>query len=390
MSVLNKFLPNEELYEMHKIIDNTPNEMRFISDNKYDAMIFYPFANQYPLFLNGNRSLVTLPNDIAINNSIEYAVDKFENILRDQQIIMAIKFLQVNALEKFISKDYKFISSDVNPFKILFHSIYLYKYNSHAYLEIGKILIENYSDASDKITNVGMKFKIRKNIEEDEFICVMQNLLPIDANNICKYCMLTEPLIDLIKICHCIENVHVNCLLQWLQTNSEQKKCEICGEKYKLNDKCYNQFSLAGKTGLDCRTYLPHHDFYPEPLMSNSTLYKRFGMDRLKMAIMYLQVDRVKELLQDPEILDALPTYCVDYCGVQQSILCLLFANNIGDNYMRQLGDNDIKYNKIIIELVKTKKINVMKPNEYNITIMDHAKRNKKDKWLHKLLQDSY
>lgn len=100
--------------------------------------------------------------------------------------------------------------------------------------------------------------------------------------------------------------IHVDCFKKWFDTTNCCKTCEICNKKYELNEQCHGIFGLGANPKIDTRIYFPSNDIYPIPLSSRPTLNKYTGISRLQMAINYLQTERVRELLLEPEILEAL------------------------------------------------------------------------------------
>jgi hypothetical protein len=207
-------------------------------------------------------------------------------------------------------------------------------------------------------------------------------------SNTCRICLITEPKIYLLKLCDCKTMIHVDCFNKWFtaQDESNHKKCEICNKKYKLNEKNYGIFGLGSKPIQDERIYFPSNDVCPIPLFSRLSLKKYTGMSRLQMAINYLQTDRVRELLLEPEILEALPTYFQNYEGYKQTPLIALCTGNIGDNYMIHLGCNQVNYFEIINMLLATKKIDLKHKDAFGRTAIDYAKENNIGSWLDDLI----
>jgi hypothetical protein len=120
--------------------DNTPNEPRYIKKDILDDTIYYPLGNIY--YNKYNKQLIRLPlycsNDTAIIKK-----ELFENKLNYDRITYAIKFLQVDALKKYIIKNYKSVLLP-NPFAELYYTVYLISENLEATKEVIKILINNY------------------------------------------------------------------------------------------------------------------------------------------------------------------------------------------------------------------------------------------------------
>jgi hypothetical protein len=97
--------------------------------------MFYPFGNIYPV-----GKIPTYFNDIGLID-----IDMFKNKIYSDRIINAIKYLQVNALTKYVVKNLKTILLP-NPFYILYNTKYPVILNEDVVKQIIEILIENYDD----------------------------------------------------------------------------------------------------------------------------------------------------------------------------------------------------------------------------------------------------
>jgi len=85
-----------------------------------------------------------------------------------------------------------------------------------------------------------------------------------------------------------------------------------------------------------------------------------------------LQVGRVRELLQDNEILDALPDLTMGY---ENTPLVMLAQGNMPTNAHISFGNNITKYVLIMEMLLNTKKIDVNKKNMFGKTFYDYLKK---------------
>jgi hypothetical protein len=265
----------------------------------------------------------------------------------------------------------------MNPFYQLFYCEYPIKHNLNAAKEIIKILIDNYDNYYDLITN------LEEPKTEDEYILdLLYSFLPNDENNLCQICLQTEPKKSLINCCRCTTGTHVECLLK-LNTFKTLNKCSICLGKYKINEPFYlmkdtKDIGVFGNEQVFVkeRIFFPYNDFYYRPNISNSSLMKYENIARLTMAILYLQVKRVKQLLSEKVILDELPTYYFGYIGYKQTPLHALCTGNTGNMctyspyYIRT---NARKYEKILSMLIKTKKINIHQKDTFNKTAKEYA-----------------
>ncbi len=345
----------EELFDNIKSDDRTPNEKRYIDKNIYHDVIFFPKANIYPSF-NNNSELLTLPYT-GISKMSKVNIDWFLNLLKDQQIEYAIKYLQINALKQLL------IPGEYNVFLHLINCKYPYEHNIEAYNEIILILLERCTNPVKQINEL---IQQKVNIQETykHIFELLFSLMPCNENLQCIICTLTQPEDYLIKICNCTNLIHVICFEKWIE-KSKLKKCTICNSIYKINDKCYGQYGISSKPTIDERIYYPTNDIYYMPLMRSLPLKKFKGIARLTMAINYLQVERVKELLQEKEILDTLPEYYHNEAYKQTPIITLC-TGNIGTNYMISMGNNGQKYYEILVVLIGTKKINLEHKDEFN------------------------
>jgi len=111
---------------------------------------------------------------------------------------------------------------------------------------------------------------------------------------------------------------------------------------------------------------------YPQPLSSNIELIKVTDMSRLTMAIMYLQVDRIIELLEEEEILNNLSEYYFGYEGYKQTPIIALCTGNFPNNASIYFGDNMYKYVEILGLLINTQKINIDAVDVFNKTAKDY------------------
>jgi len=173
--------------------------------------------------------------------------------------------------------------------------------------------------------------------------------------------------------------MHTDCAIKVIN-KCDTTKCTVCLSKYKINIPCWRTLSgiIIGPV-IDQRIYFPFHDLYYQPLMSKPRLIKYSGMDRLTMAIVYLQVDRVRELLQDKEILDNLPNYYFGYEGYKQTPIIALCTGNLPSNCHINFGDNLIKYMIIIKMLLATNKINLDHIDAFEKNHMDYIHENELD-----------
>jgi len=333
-----------------------PNESRYISKGILDEIVYYPLDDIYYY----KNELIKLPFR-RFNKEI-LSEEKFNKLLTSQRIEYAIKFLQITSLKKYIIKNYKDEYLDI--FYYLSELKYPIEENIDAFREIVNILVENFEDYSKSI------FTLRDIIPYDNILSV----LPIDENNICYICLMSEPKYSLINICSCKTPIHSSCLLE-LNKHKPLNKCAVCLTSYKINESVYRAIGLVSNI-KDPAIFFPYNDFYYEPLLCRSEPIKYTGMERLTMAIMYLQVDRVSQLLKEPEILNNLDRYYFE-TSYKQTPIVALSIGNMQSNCNIIYGDNRMKYINIIRLLVATKKIAIHAIDIFGKNYKDYIKNNK-------------
>ena len=346
--------------------DKTPNEPRYDRKGILEDSIFYPCGN---IYLNEYNKLKTveLPLLSLSGDKLAKLVEEewFKMHLQKDQIKFAIKFLQINALKKYIQRNYTCILLE-NPFMELFYTYYSVNKNLEATKEIIGILIENYDNYYDLISGCAY------NNKENEYILeLLYTFLPIDEDNLCSICLQTEPKKSLFNPCSCKTPIHTNCILKMNEIKPIDE-CKVCLSSYKINEPIHFSNSGILIRQEKSRLFFPKFDLYYQPLMSNNELVKVSGMSRLTMAIMYLQVNRVKELLEEPEIIDNLATYYFGYEPYKQSPLIALAQGNMPSNCHITFGNNKSKYIEIFKLLLQTDKIDVEQVDGFNRTVWNY------------------
>lgn len=325
--------------------DMTPNEPRYNADGLLDDITYYPLGNRYPN--KYTKSLSELPLCFAEQSTEEWFIGR----LNEMRIELSIKYLQVKALKKYIIKNYKSILIP-NPFNLLSYTEYPADKNKDAFNEIVKILINNYDNYIELICQIK-----GNNI----VVNYLYEYLPIDKSNTCSLCLLTEPKNDLINCCLC--KTHANCLVK-LHSYKPLNKCTICNSDYKINEPVNRLNKL----------FFPFNDMYYEPSIFGSALTKYTGMYRLTMAIIYLQVERVEELLKEQEILDGLSTYYFGNEGYKQTPLIALSTGNLYSNEHITIGINRQRYFLIFKMLLDTNRIDIKAVDIFGKTAFDYIK----------------
>lgn len=108
-----------------------------------------------------------------------------------------------------------------------------------------------------------------------------------DDDNQCRVCMSSFKVRLLKTPCHCNDHIHLSCLNDLVRNSGN--KCRICKSSYGC-------LSIAGTL------FYPRIDIYPDPVYKKNYAYVTSDLMRLRLAIMYVRVDRVIELLDSMEI----------------------------------------------------------------------------------------
>lgn len=196
-------------------------------------------------------------------------------------------------------------------------------------------------------------------------------------DNLCSICLKTEPVNQLICICNCKIQSHSKCLVE-LNSQNKLINCQVCNSKYKINEPYWCTFSgITIEPQIDTRLFFPHNDLYYQPSFSSDTLVKVEQMERLTFSILYLQVDRVKDLLEEHEILENLPGYYFGYSDYKQTPLIALAQGNLSTNAHINFGDNKYKYIEIFTMLLNTNKINLDHIDRFELKLSDYLARSK-------------
>ena len=343
--------------ELVNYSDMTPNEPAFTQDNVLSTDIFYPLGNIYP-FNHVNTKLPML----CTNEENTFVKEYFCNQLYSQQIKYAIRYLQIGALKKFISKNKTNVLLP-NPFSYLFETVYPVDKNIDITKQIIQILIDNYDDHYNMIM---ILTQWNHKPEQKYILELLYTFLPNDDDNMCGLCLCTEPKQMLINACVCKTLTHADCLVKF-----GANICLVCKQNYKLNKPIY-----VTPDHIDKTMYFPHNDIYYHPLIGSKNFIKFVGMSRLSLAILYLQVDRVNELLNEKEIIDNLPNYYLGHVKYKQNPLMVLAQGNMETNANVRFGDNRQKYIAIMKMLLDTKKIDLSAIDTFGKTFQDYINCN--------------
>jgi hypothetical protein len=378
----------ERLHPEVDYSDKTPNELRFVKDGTPDACIFYPRGNIYkktPAKADSPDKTVHLPH-LFRGQSIPDKKWFLERLYADQ-IEYAVRYLQTEALRFHIKRDQKnmFVT---NPFFHLLYAHYPIELNKTAALDVIQVLIENCSDHVNMINELRC-LRERRDVRSGRLVFrgqrprlpkpsawveLMNSALTDDINNLCSICLSTHPIDNLITACDCKTKAHADCLVE-LHKHTPLELCAVCTlwvpaslrpeSAYKINEPVV-------KWGSPLGVFFPHSDMYYRLLTDDNVLFRCTGMERLDMAIMYLQVDRVDDLLHDECILRDLPTHYLGHSGYKQTPLIAVATGNLPSNCNQKLGTNKSKYLKILKLLLNASTIDVHKKDTFGKTMFDY------------------
>lgn len=383
--------PQCTLEDSRKSVDTSCkniNEPVYVRENELYKITFFPSSNMYPY----KNDIMPLPHLwFSDEHDMTTTRNWFNYHLYSQQIEYAIKFLQPSVLKK-CKFEKKYMKYPTSLFRYLLNCKFPYKYNKSSYIEIAKILVENIPDHEHIISELSSNESLFRKydsptpwyepceiqyvpIEWPDRLDMLYSLLKEDPDNICFICLHTQPKEKLLnKLCKCKTSfVHVDCFIKFYN-DTHNDVCKVCNSTYRI-ETVGHKSNIHGEHVIEHKIYFPFHDYYYPILMNSEPIRKFVGMARLSMAINYLHVERVDELLCEPEVLNELPTYLHNYPGYKQTPIIALCTGNIGNNYHINLGNNFVKYVSIMIRLVNTKKIDLDHKDAFGRTALDYAKR---------------
>lgn len=118
---------------------------------------------------------------------------------------------------------------------------------------------------------------------------ILQDYEDLKDEIICKYCLCSLPVSQLVRPCQCKNPVHTFCFLAWY--NKDKHVCEICHDSFSR----LNEPRIGGREEI----FFPFDDIYPTPIMTTSGPRKVSGKERYAAAICYRQNKRLVELLEE-------------------------------------------------------------------------------------------
>jgi hypothetical protein len=204
--------------------DKTPNEHRSTSISSKEET-FFPFANLYP---GRHNDLISLPRDV--DNKLYPDIALFLHDLKEQQILYAIRYLQVAALKQFLVKNF-FSTRLTNPFETLLYVMYCPRQNIDAFKEIIQVLIDRYDDWYRLIKALKPSNLLLFQSYDNFVIEVLYSFLPCDEDNVCSLCLYTEPIEQLINPCKCAAPIHSKCLEE-VKKHTLKKYCTVCLDSF--------------------------------------------------------------------------------------------------------------------------------------------------------------
>lgn len=220
-----------------------------------------------------------------------------------KMFIMAIIYLQLNKIKELLTANPDLVNATYDGFEHedniieilcsgqLFPSKYSYDANTRVYEEIIKLIL---SINPSLITKKAIE---NAYVRKHTGIINVLNLFAI-SKNICIVCYCSHPEKMLIYPCKCKSPIHAECVIKVIQT-SHSRKCKICLTDYEINEP-KTQLNFGGTVHIDERIYFPKFNIYPVPIMTRMPLERYIkDNDIIYMAIIYLQVKRVIELLEN-------------------------------------------------------------------------------------------
>lgn len=282
-----------------KIIDKE-NEINILEQyNPYSKekqkVKYYPFKNIYPKHWYFSN-----------------IQDKDNKIFNEASLFCAALTLQYERVLDLIDNvdlvnyihEYKFeqCTTRKNVLEALFiDSLYSYEHNKEKYLKIIELIASKYPKL---ITDLVFELCHNKGRDEDIIEILKKYYIDNNGNNniSCYVCLESYSLTMMLQnICLCNSHVHIECI----QSLLSNKKCKVCNSQYKTKDDRY----FFDNKNIDSTLYFPFDDIYPNILSQKRLLTKFKGVHRFEMAIIFLQVNRLKNLLENCDGKELLKLY---------------------------------------------------------------------------------
>lgn len=345
-----------------KSCPRTPNETRIGGENIPE---YYPLQDLYPNLYREERTLALLPHVLVSEDKL-VTQEWFQERLQEDRIRYAITYLQVQPLKKYIQKNFKSMLF-VNPFFYFTKCAYPIEKNLEVFQEIVEILIYNYDDYQDKI-------EILNDEKFGGLYELVNSIIPENPDqDVCSICLHANPVKYLLyNLCDCKNPIHAKCAISFIE-KMRKHKCTVCLKPLKINVPFWISIRNLNTPIVERHIFFPFHDIYHKPVHSYTyQLHRVTGMDRLTMAISYLQVDRVKSLVEEKEVSDQLPEYFYNNSYKQTPIIALC-TGNLSSNCNINYGDNSDKYAAILKILFDTGRIDLNHRDAFGKDYKDYA-----------------
>lgn len=112
----------------------------------------------------------------------------------------------------------------------------------------------------------------------------------------CYYCNSDLSYFSMILYsCECEKHIHYDCLVKLIKKSGDT--CKKCMTKFRTNVPRYKIINNSTKISLEDKIFFPFDDYYPHFLNSMENLRCETIFTKIDFAIIYLQPERLKELL---------------------------------------------------------------------------------------------
>lgn len=112
-----------------------------------------------------------------------------------------------------------------------------------------------------------------------------------DSEITCCICLSSFPETEMVQPCDCRVHYHIECF------SKLNRNCIVCKRECSRINKQMVYTTMIG-SGYDNRVYFPFDDYYPVPMITSAPIRKCKGDMRYKLAIIYLQAGRLRDLFE--------------------------------------------------------------------------------------------
>ena len=165
----------------------------------------------------------------------------------------------------------------------------------------------------------------------DALVEVFQKYENVIATDVCKYCLGRVPTDTLVHPCKCKNPVHIECFTKWFEHS--KKLCEICKSPFLVNELRIHSTFMGIE--IEKKTFFPFDDYYPVPLFSSYGLEKANNSNNVYMAVIYLQTQRLQNLLENAAVDGTLKNMCLN------NLLKLVQSGSMPSNYLNNTYNAD-------------------------------------------------